>query len=194
MAKKTPLTKSEKSAITRQKKQELALDQLGIKIKKPRKRRKPMTDEQKAAAVERLKLARAARGPVKNSSVHEDIRDLPDDHPLNPTTVKEWIKEHKKELGALKSMKTSNDWQERFKYQVKAIYLQNMESYLRGGVWLDARWGKNAEFKMNTICYAMAFDSEGMPKRSVGTWYPDMRMVYTKEMRDLVCDGDYDDD
>jgi len=192
MTKKKPLTKAEKAAATRQKKQDLALDQLGIKIKKPRKRRKPMTDEQKAAAVERLKVARAARGPSKNSSIHEDIRDLPDDHPLNPTKVKEWIKEHKKELVAIKSMKTSSDWQDRFKYQNKEIYLHNMESYLRTGVWLDAKWGESAEFKMNTICYAMAYDEDGMAKRNVGTWYPDMRMVYTKSMRDMV--DEYEDD
>lgn len=50
-------------------------------MEKVRKKRKPMTPEQRAAAAERLALARAAKAPAKNVSIHESIRNLEDDHP-----------------------------------------------------------------------------------------------------------------
>jgi hypothetical protein len=191
MVKKT-LTKAEKAAATRLRKQELALSQLGISIKKPRKRRKPMTEEQRLASIERLKLARAARKPSKTSSLPEVFQDMEDDHPLHPTTVKEWIKEHKKELISMKSKKESADWKERLDYQVKEVYISNMESYVRTGIWLDWKWGEKAENKMYNVCYRMAYDENGNPKRNVGTWYADMREVYTKEMRDGELPNDSD--
>ena len=40
---------------------------------KPIKRKRKMTEEQRAAAAERLAKARAARGPSKNLSVHESM-------------------------------------------------------------------------------------------------------------------------
>ena len=71
--------------------------------KKVRKRRKPMTEEQKRAASERLEKARAARA-AKNpdygqSGIHESLRDLPEDHSAHPKKVKQWIKTQK-ELAA----------------------------------------------------------------------------------------------
>ena len=67
--------------------------------KKVRKKRKPMTDEQKAAAAERLEKARQARAEKNpdygQSGIHESLRDLPDDYPINPKKVKQWIKTQK---------------------------------------------------------------------------------------------------
>ena len=59
---------------------------------KIKRKRKPMTPEQKLAAGERLRKAREAKGPAKNLSVHETIRDLDEEHYLNPNKVKMWIK------------------------------------------------------------------------------------------------------
>ena len=66
---------------------------------KVRKKRKPMTDEQKAAAAKRLEKARAARA-AKNpnygkSSIHESLQNVPDDAPISPKKVKSWIKTQK---------------------------------------------------------------------------------------------------
>lgn len=44
-------------------------------VVKTRKRRKPMSKEQRAAAAERLAKARAAKGESKNLSLHKDIRE-----------------------------------------------------------------------------------------------------------------------
>ena len=62
---------------------------------KPRKRRKPMTPEQKAAAAERLAKARASKGPAKNTSLHHSLVGLPEEHMLHPDKVKKWIKTQK---------------------------------------------------------------------------------------------------
>ena len=62
--------------------------------KKIRKRRKPMTEEQKQAAAARLEKAREARA-AKNpdygqSGIHVSLRDLPEDHPAHPNKVKKY--------------------------------------------------------------------------------------------------------
>ena len=49
------------------------------KSKRPKKR-KPMTEEQKKAAAERLAKAREAKGPIQYKNVSPDVIALPDDH------------------------------------------------------------------------------------------------------------------
>jgi len=44
-----------------------------------KKKRKPMTEEQKKAACERLAKARAARQPAKNSSINHSVLAKPDE-------------------------------------------------------------------------------------------------------------------
>ena len=48
-----------------------------------KKKRKPMTEEQKQAACERLAKARAARPPAKTSSIHHSVLARPDDDMLS---------------------------------------------------------------------------------------------------------------
>ena len=38
---------------------------------------------------------------------------------------------------------------------------------------------------MRTRCIALSYDKDGNPKRNVGTFYPDLGCVYTKEMFSL---------
>ena len=72
MAKK--LTASEKASKTREAKKLAGLKELGFERKKVKTKRKPMSEEQKKAAIERLAKAREARGADGSKSVHEDIR------------------------------------------------------------------------------------------------------------------------
>jgi len=123
------------------------------KKKKVRKKRKPMTEEQKQAAAERLEKARAARA-AKNpnygqSGIHESLRDLPDDAPINPKKVKQWIKTQKE----LVSMERRNE-----KAKVKGAtdrrmsheaYVRNMQRYLRDGDWIDLFYGEHQEKKIS---------------------------------------------
>ena len=165
-------------------------DNSGWKEPKKRKRRKPMTEEQRQAAAERLEKARKARA-AKNpnygqSSIHESLRDLPDDAPINPKKVKKWIKTQKE----LASMERRNE-----KANVKGAtdrrmsheaYVRNMQKYLRDGDWIDLFYGEHQEKKIGYICRAQAYYWEGPkrgePKFNVGTYYPLLGTVYSQEM------------
>jgi hypothetical protein len=61
-------------------------------------------------------------------------------------------------------------------------YIKNIYYYLRTGEWVDDYCGKTADRRMKTVCIALSYDADGNPKRSVGTWYPDMGSEWTLEM------------
>ena len=158
--------------------------------KKVRKKRKPMTDEQKVAASERLEKARAARA-AKNpdygmTGIHESLRDLPDDYPITPKKVKVWIKTQKE----LVSMERKNE-----KADVKGAtarkasheaYVRNLLKYLKDGDYVDTFYGEHQDKVISNRCLAQAYYWEGPkigePKFDVGTYYPLLGTVYTQEM------------
>ena len=131
-------------------------EELGIKPPKPRKKRKPMTEEQRAAAIERLAKARAARGITGTKNVHPDVLALPDDNALSYAKVKEWLKYNQDYLKSIKAQKISKDSKERMEYQVVENYVKNLRVYIRDNVWLDHRYGKKMENKMEWIVIAPA--------------------------------------
>jgi hypothetical protein len=127
-------------------------DELGIEApKKPRKKRKPMTEEQRAAAIERLAKARAAKGPPKNSSIHPDVLSLPEDHPLAYNKVKEWLDYNKDHLKSIKHQAVSKDSKERQEFQTVQTYVKNLGTYIKDNVWCDHRYGKMMEHKMEWV-------------------------------------------
>ena len=61
-------------------------------VKKTRKRRKPMSEEQKAKAIERLADAREKRqkaNPPSYTNVHESVKSLDDEHAVSSKNVME---------------------------------------------------------------------------------------------------------
>jgi hypothetical protein len=163
-----------------------ALEKLGLakfdRTKKTRKKR-VMTDEQKAAAAERLVKAREAKKPSAMSTVHSSLRDIPDTDPFAPARVRGWIKNQSLMLKSMKMMKTSKDPKERAVYTDCEVYLANLQAYLRSGTYTDNRWGAERQHTVRYACVAMAYHKDGTPKRTVGTWYPDIG-TYTKEMEE----------
>ena len=160
------------------------------KAPKKRKPRKPMTDDQKAAASERLAKAREARA-AKNpdygkTNIHESLRNLPDEHQLSPARVKKWIKVQqdyaKSERAAVRQKIKGAE----ARLANHEAYVRNMQKYLRDGVWVDMFYGEQQQGKIRNRCVAMAYywygPRKGQPKRDVGTFYPDMGCVYTQEM------------
>lgn len=145
---------------------------------KKRRRRKPMTPEQKAAAAERLKKARAAKAPAKNTSLHESIRNLDEDHHLHPDKVKEWIKEWKNRLSSIRHQRNSKTAKEVAEYYSVQGYIQNMQNYLSSGCWNDMYYGINRNHKIYARCVAPAYDKNGNQKFSLGTYYPEYAGVY----------------
>ena len=153
--------------------------------KKVRKRRKPMTEEQRRAASERLEKARAARA-AKNpdygqSGIHPTLRNLADDHPAHPKKVRQWIKTQK-ELAASERKSVKQGVKGAYSKQcIHEAYVRNLVKYLRDGDYVDMFYGEYMENKVKRKCVAMAYESDGTPKRDVGVWYPDIG-TYTQEM------------
>ena len=165
-------------------------DNSGWKEPKKRKRRKPMTEEQKAAAAERLAKAREARA-AKNpdygqSSIHESLRDLPDDYPINPKKVKQWIKTQKALANAERRSHKAGVKGAYARMLDHEGYVKHMKTYLRTGDWVDLFYGEHQEKKIRNRCIAQAYywygPKKGEPKFDVGTYYPMLGTVYTQEM------------
>jgi hypothetical protein len=118
---------------------------------------------------------------------------LPEDHFLHWKKVKEWLKSNQDELKGMKSYKDSKVAKERAQYQDLETYISNMKKYLSGGVWSDFRYGERREGRVQKVCHAMAFYDDGTPKRSYGTWYPDIAQVWTRELElEFEKDKDYE--
>jgi hypothetical protein len=107
-----------------------------------------MTEEQRAAAAERLAKARAARGITGTKSVHPDVLALPEDNPLSYNNVKEWLDFNNDKLKSIKHQEKSSDTNERREFQVTQTYVKNLRVYLKDNVWLDHRYGKLMENKV----------------------------------------------
>ena len=168
------------------KKIKVKTDNSGWKEPKKRKRRKPMTEEQKAAAAERLAKARekkAAGDPnYGQSGIHESLRNLPDDYPLHPKKVKVWIKTQKDLANAERKSVRQGIKGALARQGVHEGYVRNMKTYLRSGDWIDMFYGEHQEHKIRYRCVALAYDKDGNPKRNVGTFYPDINMIWTQEL------------
>lgn len=136
----------------REKKMQKLRDELGITPpKKIRKKRKPMTEEQKAAAVERLAKARAARGVTGTKNVHPDVLALPEDHPLAYAKVKQWLNYNKDKLKSIKHQKDAKESSLRMEYQTTENYVKNLKIYIKDNVWCDHRYGEKMENKMEWL-------------------------------------------
>ena len=153
---------------------------------KRRKRRKPMTEEQRLAASERLEKARKERAK-KNPDygmrgIHETLRNLDDNHFLHPKKVKEWIKTQKEMASAERASVRQKIKGAYAKQLIHEGYVRNMLKYLRDGDWVDMFYGEHQEHKIKYNSVVLAYDKNGNPKRTVGVFYNDMGVTYTQEM------------
>lgn len=176
-----------KSRATREKNKKKALELMGMSTERPkiRKPRKPMTPEQKKAAVERMKKAREARkkkAPPKNLQYAENVRNLPDDDPLSIKNVRKWINKNREKLKGMRGAKNSKVASERAEWTEIETYVQNLEKYLRVGVYFDNRAGVDREKKMRLKSVALAYYPDGTVKRTQGVFYPDLGCEWTLEM------------
>ena len=147
-----------------------------------KKRRKPLSEKQKVERRKRLAAAREMKSPPKYVSVAANVRELPDDDPLSLVNTRKHIKTNKDERARLrKILRTSNDRKVQDQYNILDVYVQNMEYYVRNGLWLDLFYGENQENKIGFKCITPAYDSNGNIKRTVGVWYSDTGL-YTREM------------
>ena len=141
--------------------------------------KRKMTPEQREAAVERLRIAREKRlkeNPPKYKNIAKSVLALDDDDTFSLKNVRQWIKTQK---GLLASAK-----QEKSESKMSSIrgYIRHCEDYIRHGDWIDMRYGEHQEGIIKNKCTLMAHGDDGLPKRSVGVWYPDIACEWTQEM------------
>jgi len=187
-----PKTPGQKAAETRRKNQQKMLNEMGVSETPKRKkvrRRKPMTEEQRQAAIERLAKARAKRGATGTASIHDSLLEVDPDSKIHWTKVKEWIKSCQEELRGMKSYKDSKEAAHRQEYHSLETYIDNLKKYLSTGVYLDYRYGERREGRMQEVCLHLAYYPDGTPKRSVGVYYPDISQIWTKEMQEMLYGG-----
>ena len=110
--------------------------------------RRKMTEEQKAAAAKRLKVAREKRlreNPPKYANVHPTVLAKPDEHPFSRKRVVQWVKTQKSLLSAERGNVRRNVKGAIAKVASHQGYIRHMETYLRGGDWIDDCYGEYME-------------------------------------------------
>lgn len=165
--------------------------ELAPKRTKFKRARKPMSDEQRAAASERLAKARAARKAKNGDSspkyIAPEVHKLPDDHPLSVKNVRDWIKHNKELLSEERKAVRNNVKGAIAKAASIEKYIRNLERYIRTGDYVDMFYGKEQGKKIKYKVVVNAYHHEGpykgMIKRMVGHIYDDVG-EWTQEMHD----------
>ena len=161
------------------------------KAPKKRKPRKPMTDEQKAMASERLAKAREAKleknPDYGKSSIHKSLRNLPDDHQLSPIKVKKWIKVQQEYAKSERAAVRQNVKGADAKLSNHEGYIRNMQKYLRDGDWVDMFYGDQQQGKIRNRCVVLGYywygPKKGEPKRDANAGECDKGPVARKRRK-----------
>lgn len=129
---------------------------------KVKRKRKPMTAEQKAAAAERLAKARAAKAkknPTKSQRYHPAVYD-PKTAPFKLEKVLEWHKYAKEQASSYKSrmrqrgLKPKEMQHISDRYHWWYGYVMDINWYLKHGDWISSFHGK--EQQCVTLRYTVA--------------------------------------
>ena len=159
---------------------------------KPIKKKRKLSEEAREKLRVRLATMRAKKKPADYKNIAKSVLALPDDDKYSFKSVKQWIK-HSKDL-VLEYNKIArsrvSSTQEAQKASTaadhKKVYIRELEYYLKSGDFISYFSGQDEATKVIPRCVAMAFYSDGTPKRSVGTFYPDISAVWTKDMDETM--------
>ena len=113
-----------------------------------KRKRKPMTPEQRQAASERLAKARAMKAPAKNQTIHPDVLAKPDEHPLSVKRIKSWIRTNKDMLTSLRGDVRRDIKGAKARFHSIEGYIRHMQHYLKHGDWIDDAYGEYQEKKV----------------------------------------------
>ena len=149
--------------------------------------KRKISEERKQQLREQLEKARAKRKPAEYKNIHPSVLALPDEDNYSFKNVKEWIKDSKEQVSAFnksgRGLKVSPQDKQKASRDAdnKRAYIRFCEHYLKTGDWISLKSGKYEEHTVVPKCIAMAYYPDGTPKRSVGVFYPDIHVVWTKE-------------
>ena len=155
---------------------------------KPIKKKRKISEEHKEKLRTRLAEMRAKKKPAEYKNIAKSVLSLPDDDTYSFKNVKEWIKENKLQVSALGQQARSTNIPPKEKQAASSLadskkaYIRYCEFYLKTGDWIGMFSGANEEHKVVPRCAAMAYYPDGTPKRSVGVFYSDINMVWSKGM------------
>tara|TARA_B100000131_G_C17826491_1_gene495826 strand:+ start:58 stop:651 length:594 start_codon:yes stop_codon:yes gene_type:complete len=155
---------------------------------KPLKKKRKLSEEHKEKLRARLAEMRAKKKPAEYKNIAKSVLDLPDDDKYSMKNVKEWIKEAKDQVAAFnktaRSLKISPQDKQKAANSAehKKAYIRYCEHYLKTGDWIGMFSGKEENHKVVPKCIAMAYYPDGTPKRTVGIFYEDINMVWSKDM------------
>ena len=116
--------------------------------------RRRMTEEQKIAASERLRVAREKRlreNPPKYANIHPTVLEKPDEHPFSRKKVVQWIKTQKSLLSSERGNVRRKVKGAESKVADHTAYIRHCEWYLKHGDWIDNRYGEYQEKKTKWV-------------------------------------------
>ena len=148
---------------------------------KIRKKRKPMSEEQRKAAGERLAKARAKRqaaNPPQYKYIHETVLARTEDDPFHFRKVQGCIKTQREELALARKDLRANTKGAPARVANHQAYIRNLEKYLRDGDYVDDCYGEYQQNKIKWRCVEPAYDKDGMAKRTHGVFYSDIGTVW----------------
>jgi len=154
------------------------------------KRIRNITEEQREDLRKRMVEMRKKKKPAEYKNVHLSVIAKSDDDPYSFKKVKEWIVESKDQVSALSKIARNPKGSPQEKQKAanlrdnKKAYIRYCEHYLKYGDWVAVFSGKNEEYKAVPKVVAMAYNSDGTPKRTIGFWYPDIQEIWTKDMNE----------
>jgi hypothetical protein len=137
-------------------------------VARPRKlyrKKRVLTEEQKEANRQRLAKAREARkakrGNAPPKGVHPSLLDIPDEHPFSIKNVREWIKYNKSLLPEVKRQVRMNQNGAIARQASIEGYIRHMETYIRGGVWIDLFYGADQQHRCTQVTLVPAGPIDG---------------------------------
>ena len=155
---------------------------------KPIRKKKTLTTAQKEAQRIRLEKMRAKRKAPEYKNVHKYVLGLDDEEPYSFKNVKVWIKHNKELVSMLTAQARNKEMPPKDKQQAlmqaddKKAYIRYIEHYIKTGDWIGMFSGQEETKRVIPKCVAMAYYPDGTPKRTVGVFYPDIRIVWSQEM------------
>ena len=100
---------------------------------------------------EKMAKVRAAKQPAKNKSIHPNVLELEDEHPISAKNVKDWIAWNQDKLPELKRQVRLKERHSMSKLADIESYIRNLRSYLKGGQWMDNFYGREQERKVKWV-------------------------------------------
>ena len=155
---------------------------------KPIRKKQKLTNAQKEAQKIRLEKMRAKRKVPEYKNVHKYVLALDDEEPYSFKNVKVWIKHNKELVSMLTAQARNKEMPPKDKQQAlmqaddKKAYIRYIEHYIKTGDWIGMFSGQEETKRVIPKCVAMAYYPDGTPKRTVGVFYPDIRIVWSQEM------------